>query len=235
MTAATTTASRRPFRARSPTPPPASYWSPRRIGTGLDAFEATTGRLLTERGPTSYTREQTRPPHYLDYFHGALHVSPDGRWIVDDGWVWAPVGAPRAWSLDGWLDANVWEGEDGESCIRFRQLPYHWDSPMCWLDERRVVLWGLGTDDEQMLAGATVLVAETGVRISEFAGPSGRLWSDGRRLYAAADVRLTVWDPLTGDRTCDLPDLDVLAHNRDLDEFVIRRADGLARVRLVPS
>lgn len=198
----------------------------------LDAFEAATGRSLTERGPTRYTDRDSRPEHYLDYFHGALHVSPGSRWIADDGWVWAPVGLPRSWSLERWLGGNVWEGEDGESCRTLRQADYHWDSAMCWLDDRRIVVWGLGTDDEAMLPGATVLDVETGAQVSQFAGPAGRLWSDGRRLYAAGEQGLTVWDPLTGERTAVLPELDVLAHHPDLDEFVVRRDDKLHRVQL---
>lgn len=199
----------------------------------LDVFEAATGRLLTERGPTRYTGEQ-RPEHYLDYFHGALQVAPGGRWIVDDGWVWHPVGLPRSWSVERWLGGNVWESEDGGSCADLRQVEYHWDAPICWLDEQRVVLWGLGNDDEAMLAGVTVVDVTTGSRVSQFAGPAGRLFSDGRRLYSADAGDLSVWDPLTGDRTAAIPGLDVLVHNRDLDEFVVRRPAGLARVRLSP-
>lgn len=34
-----------------------------------------------------------RPPHCLDYFHGALHLDPSGSRIADDGWNWGPVTA----------------------------------------------------------------------------------------------------------------------------------------------
>jgi hypothetical protein len=198
----------------------------------LDAFDPATGALLTERGPTSDTGGDGRPPHYLDYFHGALLVSPDGRRILDDGWVWAPVGIPRSWSVERWLDTNVREVDDGESCRYLRQASYLWDTPMCWLDDRRVMLWGLGADDEAMLAGVVVYDVETEAPVSEFAGPAGRMFCDRRRLYAADGARLTVWDPYTGDRTAVIDDLDVLAHHPDLGEFVVRRDDRLERVRL---
>lgn len=198
----------------------------------LDVFDAATGQLLTARESPRYTRDPTPPPHYLGYFHGALYVSPGGRWIVDDGWIWHPVGMPRSWSVERWLSADVWESEDGESCVRLRQVEYHWDSPVCWLDERRVVLWGIGTDDEDLVAGVTVVDVRSGAQVSQFAGPAGSLFCDGRRLYAADGGELTVWDPLTGDRTAVIRGLDVVAHNRDLGEFVVRRTGGLDRVRL---
>jgi hypothetical protein len=61
----------------------------------LDVSDAATGELLTSRGPTSYQSGEPRPEHYLDYFHGALHLSPGGQWIADDGWVWQPFGVPN--------------------------------------------------------------------------------------------------------------------------------------------
>jgi hypothetical protein len=79
----------------------------------LDVSDARTGEPLTERGPTVYRRDEPRPAHYLDYFHALLVPSPDGRWIADNGWVWAPVGVVTTWSLDAWLEGNVWESEDG--------------------------------------------------------------------------------------------------------------------------
>lgn len=43
-------------------------------------------------------RDAPRPAHSLDYFHGSLSVSPDGAWVVDSGWVSAPIGVVRAWT-----------------------------------------------------------------------------------------------------------------------------------------
>jgi hypothetical protein len=68
----------------------------------LDISDPSTGSLLTARSPTSYQRGEDRPAHYLDYFHGALHISPNSVRIVDDGWVWHPVGIPTTWSLEQW-------------------------------------------------------------------------------------------------------------------------------------
>ena len=83
----------------------------------LDVSDPADGTLLTERGPTAYGRDEERPPNYLDYFHGRLFLSPTGRRLLDDGWVWHPVGIPTAWSLDRWLSDNVWESETGTSRV----------------------------------------------------------------------------------------------------------------------
>ena len=97
----------------------------------LDITEAATGRLLT--GRTLDAGKPGHPPeHYLDYFHGALYVSPDGRYVADDGWVWHPVGMPTVWDLRRWLDGSVWESEEGPSRQRLCLRAYHWNSPMCW-------------------------------------------------------------------------------------------------------
>lgn len=56
----------------------------------LDIIDPSSGAVLTDRSPTSYTHGEQRPPRYLDYFHAQLLVSPNQEWIVDNGWVWQP-------------------------------------------------------------------------------------------------------------------------------------------------
>jgi hypothetical protein len=74
----------------------------------LEVSDPATGELLTERGPPPpWTGYGTAPPHHLDYFHGALLVSPDGEWIADDGWAWHPYAA----SPDGLV---AWDASTGE-------------------------------------------------------------------------------------------------------------------------
>jgi hypothetical protein len=150
--------------------------------------------------PLGRRRGESRPEHYLDYFHGALHVSPGGHWIADDGWVWQPVGMPCAWNARRWLEDYAWESEDGPSrrvlCLR----GYHWDTPMCWTGENQLAISGIGSDDEAMLPGVRIVDVTTGAEVAAFAGPAGPLFAAGGRLYAAADG-LTAWDPVTGELT----------------------------------
>jgi hypothetical protein len=171
----------------------------------LDASDAATGELLTSREPTSYRRGEARPGHYLDYFHGALHLSPGGRWAADDGWVWHPVGIPAVWDVRRWLEDDVWESEDGPSRRWLCQRAYHWDTPMCWAGENLLAISGIGNDDDAMLQGVRIFDVSSGAQVAAFAGPAGPLFAAGGRLYSAAPDGLDVWDVHTGERTGTIP------------------------------
>lgn len=208
-------------------------------GSRLDAFDPATGRLLTGRGvmPAGWG-DQRSSPAALGYYRGALHVSPDGCWVLEDGWIWDPVGSPLAWSVEHWLGGRTWEPDAGLSVIRLCTRAYLWDVAMCWVDERRVAIWGLGHDDLLMLDGVTVYDVEDGAVVAEFGGvPKGHLWSDGHRLFATgAGAGLSVWDPYTGQRTALVPDVEPIAFNRSLDQFLVVDEGGrLRRTRLEPA
>lgn len=196
----------------------------------VDAFDAATGTLLTERGPTSYAKDEPRPEHYLDYFHGALHVSPGGTDVVSDGWAWHPVGMPLQWSVAAWLDGDTWQAEEAEALLH---RGYLWDVPTCWLDDERLVVWGVGGDDDAVLPGATVL----GDTMTSFAGvPRRTFWSDGSWLFVNGDTGLTVWDPVDGVRLAELVGFTPLAYNAFLDEFVVSESyTNAERVRLTAA
>jgi hypothetical protein len=193
----------------------------------LDVSDAETGRLLTDR-----THEQMpdkeRPPHYLDYFRGRLHLSPDGRWLADDGWVWAPVGLPCSWSLERWLDGNVWESEDGPSWSRLCQRAYRWDSPMCFVGDTLLAISGIGYDDIAMLDGVEIYSVVSEDQVGVFAGPTGQLFADRTRLYAAAAGGLEIWDPVTGHRTGSVPGFMPTCHHRAAGQLAEVR-DGVLR------
>jgi hypothetical protein len=174
----------------------------------LDVSDPATGRLLTPRSPDSSAR-------FSGCFHGELHVSPDGRWLADDGWVWAPAGIPLVWDLRQWLGGNVWESDDGPSRRSLCQRDYFWNEPMCWVGDNLLVISGLGRDDETILPGVRIFDAGSGMELHSFAGPSGALFSAGRRLYAAGADGLTIWDPFTGERTGTVPGFVPSHHHRD--------------------
>lgn len=174
----------------------------------LDVSDPATGVLLTQRAPTTFQGEEPPPEHYLDYFHGAILVSPDGKHVADDGWVWHPVGAPTVWSLSRWVIENVWESEDGPSKRDVCAREYYWDHGMAWLDSGRLVVGGIGDDDDQMIEGARIFDVtkrgsprdQWGTRlgwtheISTFTGPKGRFFGDGVRLFSSDETGLSIWD-----------------------------------------
>ncbi len=180
----------------------------------LDVSDPATGELLTPRGPTSYAKGEPQPEHYLDYFHAGLHVSPDGRWIAEDGWTWHPLGELRVWSLDDWLERNPWESEDGPSMRSLDERVYFWDTPILWLDKRRLAFWGEGDDATRMKPTVRIydvvegreVAAHPGVEVSPAlpwppgSARAGWIAAD-RWLYGVSPEHGTgVWDLRTGER-----------------------------------
>lgn len=205
----------------------------------LDISDPSSGELLTDRHQAPYQSMEKRPEHYLDYFHGALYVSPDGTRILDDGWVWHPVGVPATWSLERWRAGNVWESEDGPTrkilCVR----DYYWDHAAAWIDETRVALGGIGEDDLYMIDGARIfdvaLPEDSKVHrvreINDFPGPSGQFFSDGTWLFSSDATGLSRWDPNDGARTGHLQGFQPTHYHRGAREFV--QLTGAALVRVI--
>lgn len=198
----------------------------------LDISDPATGRLLTARQPSSYQRGEPRPEHYLDYFHGALHASPSGRWLADDGWVWSPVGIPTTWDLHRWLDTNPWESEDGPTRERLCHRDYHWNTPTCWIGDNLLAVSGIGSDDIAILPGVRIFDVTTGVELHTFPGPRGALFSAEQRLYAASPDGLEIWDPFTGHRTGRIPGFVPTHHHPTAGELVAIHNGGLERWRI---
>ncbi len=197
----------------------------------LDAADPATAESLTDRYIAPYEVSSERPAHYLDYFHGQLRASPDGSRIFDDGWVWHPISVPRAWSVTAWLGANPWESEDGASIV---DLTYRddWTTPACWINDKHIALWGLAEWNDEECAeagqgpGVRILDATQNEQSSnarwpmEVNGATVRdLFSDGKRLYVAADSGTTVWDLDTRELIGELPGFT--AHLHDLNRGIL--------------
>ena len=212
----------------------------------LDISDPSNGRLLTSRGPTSYRQGEERPAHYLDYFHGKLYLSPNGTHVLDDGWVWHPVGVPAVWSIDRWLSADVWESEDGASRREICAREYYWDQGVAWLTDDTVALSGIGDDDSEMRDGARIFdVTSTGTpsprwradwawakEVNAFDGPAGNFFSDGRSLYSTAEAGLFKWDPTTGSQTGHVECFQPTHHHRSASELVQLTSSALLRLSI---
>lgn len=209
----------------------------------LDVSDPSNGSLLTARGPTSYTHSEERPAHYLDYFHGSLRISPDGGRIVDDGWVWHPLGAVTTWSIEPWVSTNVWESEDGPTLKGLCVRGYYWDHALTWLDENRIAVGGLGDDDNEMIDGVRIFDLSLGSvdgvfwtsdcceRIA-FAGPAGVFFSDGKYLFSADQNGLSRWDVSDGSRTGFLDGFKPTHHHTGAGELVELVDNRLVRCRI---
>jgi len=224
----------------------------------LDVSEPSTGNLLTSRQPTSYRRGDAQPEHYLDYFHCGLTVSPDSEWIAGNGWVWHPVGAIDTWSLNCWLETNVWESEDGESKRRLCWRDYYWDGPLCWVDRRTLAVWGHGDDDVLMVPGIRLFDVETGKELPGFSGPlvggssldqitsngkasnishtSGTILFDEFLFSYDRGCEFAVWDVATGERLLHTNDFLPLSYDYTTKTFLSQKADGSIQLtKLVKS
>lgn len=209
----------------------------------LDISDASTRGLLSDRDRTSYRSGEQRPQHYLDYFHGALYLSPDGAYILDDGWVWHPVGIPVVWSVDRSLSENIWESEDGPTKREVCARSYYWDHGIAWLDERTVAIGGIGDDDTEMVDGAHIFdITSTGAagpkwrsdwswarEISAFAGPAGKFFSDSKYLYSTGKDGLSRWDPKAGVRTGHIENFFPSCHHAGAGELVQLSGSALLR------
>ncbi|WP_328744172.1 hypothetical protein OHT57_02485 [Streptomyces sp. NBC_00285] len=201
----------------------------------LDVSDARTGMLLTDRPSPEPAAEDAPPEHYLDYFHGALSVSPDGRRILDDGWIWHPIGAPIVWDLDPWTQGNVWESEDGPSRVDVCSRAYYWDHAMTWIDSVRLAVEGIGDDGLHMRPGARIFdTSRTGrdamaVELLSFEGPTGPFFSDGTRLFSHGDIGLSIWDPVEGKLLGAVPGVFPTHHHPDARQF-LQLADGVVRL-----
>jgi hypothetical protein len=93
----------------------------------LEIEDAETGARLTAA---------RRAPN--DFFHSVLSVSPDGRHLLDVGWVWHPYGMARIFDLQRALDDP--SELDGEGMAVFDQAIDAEVSSACWLDDDRVAV-----------------------------------------------------------------------------------------------
>lgn len=170
----------------------------------LDISDLFTGDLITKRGPTEYTQSTddngiVRPDRYLDYFHSSITVSENCEWIVDNGWIWHPVGQVVKWSINKWLEDNVWESEDGLSKKELCSRIYFWEGEICWIDEDTVAVFGFGNDTECILPAVRVFNVASGEELYWFAGPDNWLFFDIYLFSASPEDGTKVWDVNSGE------------------------------------
>ena len=224
----------------------------------LDISDPRTGKLLTSRISPPYVSGKQKAEHYLDYFHCGLSVSPSQEWIVDNGWVWHPVGEIVTWNLRRWLQENVWESEDGPSRKELCWRDYFWDGPLCWIDGQTLAVWGYGDDDAELIPAVRLFDVASGQELRWFPGPFGGsrgdwvpISEDGEQMEWRAEMlgRLafdtylfsfsqeygtSVWDAQTGERLLFDAALRPLRYHRGAHQFLTILPDGAFQIsRLV--
>jgi hypothetical protein len=186
----------------------------------LDVFDPRSGECLTRRPPTGPAG------HGIPYVCSGLSVSPDGEWVVDNGFSAETAGMPAAFRLSTWLDENLWEAEDGPSRHYLCQRWDYWDGPLCWIDGRTLALWGYGPDRESLMPAVILFDVETGEPVRWFPGPRGALVFD-QHLFALGDGEgVSVWDPDSGERLLHDAGFHPLRYHGGTRQFLTTNPDG---------
>ncbi len=191
----------------------------------LDISDPLTGELITDRPSPRRVRDTPIPEHYLDYFHCGLLVSPDQEWIIDNGWVWHPVGIIYSWSLHLWLAENVWESEDR---IRknFCRRDNYWDGPICWISNNTLAIWGYGEYEYHLVAAVRLFDIPSGKEIRWFVGPTGDLVFDVYLFSFGKEYGASVWDIETGERLLLESEFCPTGYHRGAKQFLTVLPDG---------
>jgi hypothetical protein len=124
-------------------------WIPKGSGRGLlihqtkwnhlDITDLETGELLTRRNPPpSLPEALPRTSEFLDspdtgrfdYFHSLIHVSPEQKYFLSNGWVWTPVDVIYCYKAEDFLK----EGEKTACTLDF-QGGYNWDRPCTFITD----------------------------------------------------------------------------------------------------
>ncbi len=171
-----------------------------------------------------------RPPQHLDYFHGALAVSPSGAWIADDGWVWHPYGIVRTWSAEAWLEGNAWESEDGSSVRLLCQRAYYWDKPVCWVGDTALAVTGIGSDDDHIISGVASSTSSPGWSSLHSQAPR-EICSTTNTSSPRTPEGLEASNPWTGERLARLEGFRPSRHYRSARSSSSR---SLLALRLCP-
>jgi len=190
----------------------------------LDRFDAASGELLTPRD----TEWHEGAEHYLDYFHGALTVSPTDAWLLDDGWVWHPISSPTV------IDLVAWRGGATYAAERDQHLTYRdvWSQPAAWVSDCIVALQGIGLAEEPVVEGVQLYDAASRELIGMIFGPKGPMWGVDGRLAVAAESGLEFWDPAEQARVGMVPDFRPTAYNAQTRSFATLQAGVLRTYRL---
>lgn len=100
---------------------------------GLDITCLESAQCLTSREIDYETQL-----NYLDFFHSRLHISPDQKHFISNGWVWAPYDVMYLWSIDNFLKTFE-KGHVNLSALE--RNGYNWDRPCCFVDNETIA-WG---------------------------------------------------------------------------------------------
>jgi hypothetical protein len=186
----------------------------------LDAFDPRTGELLTQRP------DSAPAGHAQAYVCSGLSVSPDGEWVVENGFTAEGAGMPATFHLGRWLHENPWEAEDGPSRRYLCQRWDVWDAPLCWIDGRTLAVWGYGPDQVSLIPAVILFDVESGEPVRWFPGPRGQLVFDEHLFSLGDGDGVSVWDVASGECLLHDAGFHPLRYHRGARQFLTTNPDG---------
>lgn len=183
----------------------------------LAAFDPRTGERLTpDSGGAG-----------LDYVCSGLTASPDGEWLLDNGFTAQGAGVPTIFRLRPWLEGRAGEPEQGESLRYLCQRWDLWDAPACWIDGATLAISGYGPDRDSLMAAVLLFDAPSGAPVRWFPGPRGPLVHDDGLLFSLGDGDgVSVWDVETGERLLHDAGFHPLRYHAGSRQFLTTNPDG---------
>ncbi len=161
----------------------------------LDISNPNTNEVLTTRKIEKTIMGTT----ILNYFHSDISISDNAEFVIDNGWVWHPVGEITIWSLQKWLKENSFESETGESLKSICRRYYFWEGSICWIDDRTVGVYGFGDDDDWIIPAIRVFDIIDLKELYWFPGPDKKFVFDKYLFSTSHENGTKIWDIKTGE------------------------------------
>ncbi len=158
----------------------------------IDVIDPYSKQVLTKRDWDHSNRKDSSMPE----FRSSVYISPDKKWIVEDGWAWHPIGAIFRWDLNKWIEKNKWEANSGKSLKCIKTALYSWGNPVEWLDNNRLMVWGYGNDDDYILPAIVIYDINTCEELNWFYGPGNNITYDG---FLFSFNKKSIWDEKSND------------------------------------
>ncbi|CAM3442280.1 hypothetical protein PALU110988_22985 [Paenibacillus lupini] len=208
----------------------------------LDITNPLTHEVFSKRNDPKFElseNKSTESEHYLDYFHGQLLVSPDYKWIVDNGWEWHPAGCVTGWSISEWLQ-NRWESEDGKSKMNLWSWKEDWNDPVCWISNNEIGLVGRHNSDfidENEIFDDRCLFRKvdvsTGDVLNEFPIAPGNIYYDAYLFSCSKDVGIKIYDVNSGELQYENKELIIDNYHHKSKEFIRYDNEQIIIYRLI--
>jgi len=201
----------------------------------LDISDPATGLCLTERS-TGLSQGVEAASGQLDYFMGELMLSPDNQRMLVDGWVWHPVGVTGVVEVAKWLEGDVWRCEQDLAGPGIRALNYCWNLGKAFVGSEKVILWGIGHDDDHMVNGACLFDLADRKLLGCFGGPPRANFAMGEYLFVfSGEHDTTAWDVATGERVWQLPGHRASLYNPNSRIFLHHEGDTITATQWKPA